>query len=120
METVQTVSVDQRLSRLEKENRRLRLLGLASIAGLVVVVLLGAAQNQIPDEIVTRRLVVVGPHNDPRAVFESFPTGAASLSIFKPDNGGRVVRLSCNPHGMGELTLWDNAGVQVALVPAQK
>src|SRR4051794_20292275 len=92
MSTTASASVEERLSRLEKENRRLKVGGIAMLAGFVVIVIGGAAFNQIPDEIVARRFVVVGPQNQPRIVLKVNPGGVTGgIDIMEPQRGIRIV-----------------------------
>src|SRR4051794_1114901 len=92
MGTTTSASVEERLGRLEKENRRLKIAGIAMLAGFVLILTAGAAFNQIPDEIVTRRLVVVGPQNDRRIILNVNPGGVtAGIDVYQPNNLGRVV-----------------------------
>jgi hypothetical protein len=117
MRTNSADSVEVRLDRLEKENQRLKLAGLGLAIGLVGIFAGGAAFQDIPAEFTARKLVIVGPDNDPRVVLDVFNDGGAGVSILRPDNGGRAVALGFNKDRGGSLRLWDNANLQTFIAP---
>jgi hypothetical protein len=116
MKESKPTTVEDRLLRLEKENRRLKFAGLAVIAVLGA----GAAQNQIPNELSARKLSVMGPDNDVRVSLTcDDKNGAAGLVISRPKNRGPAARIGVNPAGYGELILFDNDGKPAFVRPSQ-
>jgi hypothetical protein len=115
----QLVAVENRLSRLERENRRLKLAGVAMLVGFVGMFAGGAAFNQIPDQIVARRVVVVGPNNDPRVTLFVNDDGGAGMSLSRADNRGQAALVGSNPKkgGAGEVVTFDPNGVQTFRAP---
>ena len=77
-------TLTQRLDRLERQNRRLKRAMALACVGVLGVVLVGAAAPRVPDEVRTKKLVVVDDKGRPRIVLgkardvESF--GLALLS----------------------------------------
>lgn len=59
MDQQQKDALCQRLDRLERENRRWRVVGIASVAVLGLVVLVGAKESEVADEIRARKFAVV-------------------------------------------------------------
>jgi len=52
-------TLTQRLNRLERENRWWKLVGFVTVAALGVIVLMGATQSKVADEVRARKFVVV-------------------------------------------------------------
>jgi hypothetical protein len=108
------VAVENRIVRLERANRRLRLANIALLVGFVGMLAAGASFNQIANEIVTRKLVVVGPHDDPRITLGVNDDGGAGISLTRADNKGQVVLIGSSPKagGAGEVITYGPDGVQ--------
>lgn len=113
------VVVENRLNQLERTNRRLKLINVALLVGFVGLFAAGASFNQVPPEIVTRKLVVVGPHNDPRVTLFVNDDGGAGMSLTRADNKGQVVLIGSNPKagGAGEVITYGPDGVQTFRAP---
>lgn len=110
------MTVEDRLARLEKENRRLKLAGIA----FIVLFVAGAANDKIPNEISARKFTVVTPDNDVRITLGfNDKDGSAGLLVSQPKKGGPAARLGFNPDGYGQLELFDTDGKPVFDVPSK-
>lgn len=110
------MTVEDRLARLERENRRLKLAAVA----LIVVFAAGAAEEKIPNEISARKFTVVTPDNDVRITLGfNEKDGSAGLLVSQPKKGGPAARVGFNPNGYGELVLFDTDGRPVFDVPSK-
>jgi hypothetical protein len=73
-------AVEQRLTRLERANRRWKVAVALAVGALGGVVALGAAEpDLIPDELRVKRLVIVDQNNKPRAVLGPSSYGSSGL-----------------------------------------
>ncbi|MDA0803309.1 MAG: hypothetical protein O2819_06085 [Planctomycetota bacterium] len=106
------VTLEHRLTSLQRENRRWRLGALALVAPLLAVGGLAAMQNaRVPEVIRTNRLEIVDAHG--KVVMAAATTaGEGRLDLWNA-RGANVVRLGCNPDG-GDIILWNSAGRNVA------
>ena len=91
----------------------------AIAVGLVGVFAGGAAYTQIPDQLVTRKLVVVGPHNDPRVTLFVNPDVGAGMDLTRADDKGVVALIGSDPkrNGAGEVVTYNADGVQTFRAP---
>jgi len=120
----------RRLSRLERENRRLKRVGVLLVVGAAAAALMGQAPPT-PSTVESQRFVVKDATGQPRAVlgatadgsiFELYDKdgerrvamgiatdGSATLSLAtKGDKGG--VWISARPYGWSNLQVFDRAG----------
>jgi hypothetical protein len=84
------------------------------LVGFVGMFAAGAAFTQVSDQIVTRKLVVVGPNDDPRVTLFVDNDGGAGMSVSRANNRGQAVQIGSNPKngGAGEVATFDANGVQ--------
>lgn len=115
----QPITIDDRLNRLERENRRLKLAGMAMFVGVLGIFGAGAAMAPIHDEILTRRLVILGPNNDPRVILFVNQDGGAGVTVTRANNAGEAARIGSNPAqgGSGEVITVNSNGVQTFHTP---
>lgn len=115
----QLVAVEDRLNRLERDNRRLRLANIAMLVGFVGVLAGGAAFSETQGTIVARELVIVGPDDDPRIRLRVEQDGGAFMSLSRADDRGRVVLIGSNPGrgGAGEIVTYDTNGAETFRAP---
>jgi len=118
------VTIEQRVEKLEAENRRLRRAGGAVVAVLLAVVLVGAALPQeIPELIEARAFRVIDENGTMRAAVTTEGIGyadeggglralitSAGLNLSDED---RILRVVVNPDGI--LYVDENQTVRVAL-----
>lgn len=79
--------INQRLNRLEKENRVLRTAGLVCLLLVAVVLLVGAAQSEEPKELTVRKLVVVDDDGKDRIVLSTHRLTGPLLSLYGKSEG---------------------------------
>ena len=94
MNEAQMDDVTQRLDRLERENRRWRLLGISAVTVLGLVVVMGATESKGvkgEEEIRARRIVVVDRDGKQRVVLDA--SGKESIIELRDENGKRRVVL---------------------------
>ena len=101
-----------RVDRLEQENRRWKRLAGLAVTLLGVVVLLGATAGtkaKIPEELRTRRLVLVAQGEQPRAEFALGSDNRPGLTL-SDDAGKPRLALSLSQHGEPTMSFIDAVG----------
>ncbi|MFZ5861907.1 MAG: hypothetical protein ACOYXR_03545 [Nitrospirota bacterium] len=100
----------ERLERLERDARRFKILSVIALSGVVGVMALGAARPSAPpDEIRTRRLVVVDDHDAPRATLGLTRHGVAGLRLYD-DQQQELISLEVLPGAVPSLTFFGPDG----------
>ncbi len=104
------MTIEQRLSRLERQNRRLKFGGMFLLLGIGAVFLMGQAKG-VPEEIKARKFTLVDEAGDTRAILGITTMDTASLSFW--DGEWRVNLGSLD--GSGFLHLRDKSGAEIEL-----
>ena len=100
------------LERMERENRRWRVIGVLALAALCLVVLVGASGErnaQILDEIRARQILLVDSSGVVRGGLRTASDGSVALSL--ADSEGKLrTGLAVPPDGSPHLRFYDGAG----------
>jgi len=96
----------ERLSRLERANRRWRVVATASFLVTIILVLMGATAQRVPDEIRARAFVVVASDGRNQGRLGASAQGAPELVLYDPKGIGRA-SLSLAQDGDPKLYLRD-------------
>ena len=100
----------QRLDRLERENRRLKLLGALALLGLAALTLMGqTAPTPVANTLEAERFVLRDGAGNVRASLGLRPDGTAALALADDTQRERLV-LSVTAPGLAGLDLSDRAG----------
>ena len=125
MEYEQEVQIDiicRRLTRLERSNRRWKLLATSALALLGMVVFLGAngtTQGPVADELRARAFVLVDEQGVTLARLGRLPHGVLGLGFYDDGRRSRIL-LSVNEDGTSSLNLFSKGGRSGALMSASK
>lgn len=123
MEYTQEVGNDaiaRRLTRLERSNRRWRLLATSALALLGIVIFLGAqrtARQPVADELRARAFLLVDDEGAPLARLGRLPHGVLGLGFYDDGRRSRIL-LSVKEDGTSSLNLFSKGGRSGALVSA--
>ncbi len=90
MSELKGASVSRRLDRLERDNRRWKVLAVAALAGLCLVVLTGAGGGKVAGEIRARSFALVDAGGKNRAVLAMGDDGAPTLAAYDADGKRRL------------------------------
>lgn len=99
-------AVMERLDRLERANRQWRVVATASLAIMVLLSLLGATAQRVPDEIRARAFVVVASDGRSQARLGASAQGMPELVLYDP-KGIERANLSLTRYGDPKLSLRD-------------
>ncbi len=111
-----TGSVSERITRLERENRRLKRTGAAVLVGLAALAVMGQARPNVARLIETERVVVRDLSGRTRAALGLAPDGSAGLALADA-NGKLRASLTLALDGRPSLALFDgNEKNRIALV----
>lgn len=80
-----TETITCRLDRLERENRRLRLVGSAALAMLCLIFFVGAKWSKIAGEVRARTFTLVDKDGKDRAVMAMGADGMPTLALYDQD-----------------------------------
>ncbi|HYB71597.1 MAG TPA: hypothetical protein VEH80_13040, partial [Candidatus Bathyarchaeia archaeon] len=90
----------RRLERLERENRRLKLLGLLAAVGLASLTVMGqTAPTQVANAVEAERFVLRDAGGHVRGTLGLRPDGAAALTLADDTQQDRAI-LSVTPQGL--------------------
>ena len=103
------MTTEQRLERLERENRWMRRVGVVVVAVAAAVFLIGQGEGKVADVLYAKRLVVVGDQNVPRGSFGVDKEGATVLSLLT-DDLRTPLRLRASKNGDAHISFLDNTG----------
>lgn len=103
-------ALTQRLDRLERENRYLKISGIAAAVILAAGALLGAAASSVPQELRAKKFVLTDDTGARRAVLETLENGASRLALYKKGGKGEV-ELAVGRDGVPYLVLTDSGGL---------
>jgi hypothetical protein len=114
------MTTEQRLARLERENRWIRRIGAVCLALVAAVFLMGQDKaKELPDlevrSLEVRTLVVKDKDGKVRAALRARPDGAPTLSLSDKDGGTRAL-LATWPDGSPGLCLYDKDSKRRALL----
>ena len=99
-------TLTQRLDRLERQNRRLKVASGAVLFGIAAILLMGQGSSPIVE---AERFLVRDPTTGKfRGALSVLQDGSVGLSISAPD--GKSLSLSANASGNVGLTLYDKQG----------
>ena len=102
------MTIEERIERLERQNRHLRL-GLAGIVlGAAAIFAGAAARKAVPDVIKARAFQVVADDGTPLVVLGA-PTGIGAVATFN-GRGQELVRLAATTDGNGTVTTHSSKG----------
>src|SRR5439155_15865282 len=103
-------SMLERLSRVERQNRRLKLFGLVFLGGLATVVLMGQSSTpKVSDVIEAREFVLRGQNGTRRASLAVASDGSAAIHFYDND-GKRRAAFGVLSDGLPDLHLYDKDG----------
>ncbi|MFQ5684928.1 MAG: hypothetical protein ACE5HC_16870 [Candidatus Binatia bacterium] len=108
----------QRLDRMERENRRWKLLGVSAIAAFATVVLMGQSPTAMVAKVLEAEKFVVRDTNGNNVAELGSIHGSSFLHLTDKDKSGSV-SLSALPDGPRRLQLWDKSGPRVQLIATQ-
>jgi hypothetical protein len=103
------MTTEQRLERLERENRWMRRIGAVGVAVAAAVFLIGQGEGKVDDVLYAKRFVVVGDQNVPRGSFGVDKEGASVLSLLT-DDLRTPLRLRASKDGDAHISFLDNTG----------
>jgi hypothetical protein len=108
------MTTEQRLERLERQNRWMRRIGAVAVAVAAAVFLIGQGKEK-PGVIEASKFVLVNADGAIRAVLESVNSnsGPAELTLF--DNEGKRVALTAGTQGASGIYLFGKKGVRAGL-----
>ncbi|MDE0208153.1 MAG: hypothetical protein OXP66_19230 [Candidatus Tectomicrobia bacterium] len=115
-------SMCRRLARLERSNRRWKLLATSALALLGLALFLGAKRadrQPVADELRTRALLLVDEQGTPLARLGRLPHGALGLGFYDDGRRSRIL-LSVNEDGTSSLNLFSKGGRSGALLSASR
>ena len=114
-------SICRRLTRLERSNRRWKLLAASALALLGMALLLGAkgATTPVVDELRARAFLLVDEQGAPLARLGRLPHGALGLGFYDDGRRSRIL-LSVNEDGTSSLNLFSKGGRSGALLSASR
>jgi hypothetical protein len=102
------IGLEERMQRLEQENRRLKLMGGAVMLLLGVGVVLGFAPAPNPQEIKAEKFVMVDQDGNSRAVLGM--EGKNAALVMSDPTGKRLLFLVSKPDGRSSLDFFDVNG----------
>jgi len=124
MDGTRMENLSQRLDRVERENRRLKQAGVAALAVIGAVVLMGqgtwkTAPPGKPGKIVgAEQFIVHDARGGVRAELGTLPNGTVRLVLYDRGNPGETrVVLSAGSEGSPALTFSDEAGKVIWSAP---
>jgi hypothetical protein len=97
------MSVEERIDRLERENRRLKLAGGGLVAAALIVVLAGAATTQQPDTIEVKGLIL--KDDDGKKLGELTSDERGTGIVFYDSEGETRAMFGVLPNGGGALNV---------------
>jgi len=110
------MTTEQRLERLERENRWMRRIGAVAVAVAAAVFLIGQGKKNAPPDLVVRSLKVVDKDGKVRAYLVKPADGSATLGLM--DSAGRMRVLLQAPDRMPALRIMDKAGKKRVILSA--
>jgi len=120
--TIETLA--RRLDRVERENRRMKMVGAVALAVIVAVVLMGQAASKLappgkPGKIVgAEQFIVHDARGGVRAELGTLPNGTVRLVLYDRGNPGETrVILSAGPDRSPALSFSDKAGKVIWSAP---
>ena len=116
----QVETIAGRLERLERSNRRWKLLATTALALLVAGVLIGAngtTRPPVADELRARAFLLVDEQGTPLARLGRLPHGVLGLGFYDDGRRSRLL-LSVDEDGSSSLNLFSKAGHSGALLSA--
>ncbi len=120
--TMETLA--RRLDKVERENRRLKGAGVAALAVIAAVGLMGQAASKLappgkPGKIVgAEQFIVHDARGGVRAELGTLPNGTVRLVLYDRDNPGETrVILSAGPESSPALSFSDKAGKVIWSAP---
>jgi hypothetical protein len=110
------MTLEQRLERLERENRWMRRLGAVAVAVVAAVLLMGQDKAKDLPDLVVRSLTVKDKDGKVRATLATLATGSAYLR-FLDKSGKRRAALDVLNDGTPRLRLFDAKGKVIWKAP---
>ena len=114
--------ISRRLTRLERSNRRWKLLATAALALLGILLIVGAkgsTQQPVADELRARAFVLVDERGGLLARLGRLPHGVLGLGFYDDGRRSRIL-LSVNEDGTSSLNLFSKGGRSGALLNASR
>ena len=115
-------SICRRLKRLERSNRRWKLLAASALALLGLALLLGAkgvTRQPVADELRARAFLLVDEEGETLARLGRLPHGVLGLGFYDDGRRSRIL-LSVNEDGTSSLNLFSKGGRSGALLSASR
>jgi hypothetical protein len=103
------MTLEQRLVRLERENRWMRRIGAVGIAAVAIVMFVGQADEQQPGNLRVRSLALVDEAGKQRASLRLQEGGVVALTLVGND-GGAGFEVCASPRGATTLTCYGANG----------
>ncbi len=91
-------NIVKRLDRLERENRRIRLVGTLLLVGIVALVVMGQSKSKVAKVIEAEKFVLRDGGGRERAALEVDMVGNAKLHVLYP-TGGTAIQLTSGTDG---------------------
>ena len=110
------MTTEERLEKLERKYRRLVLAGGGLVAVLVATLLLGAASQDVKDEIRARKFVMVGEKGKVRAVLEVHEDTATAMLQVYATNGKSGLWLGVSENDRGLMVFDEKPKIRGGLV----
>jgi hypothetical protein len=109
-------SMLERLSRVERQNRRIKSSGLVFLAGLATVFLMGQSSTpKVPAVIEAQEFALRGQNGTRRALLAVASDGSAAIHFYDND-GTRRAAFGVLEDGLPDLHLYDKGGATRVLV----
>lgn len=110
------MTIEQRLDRLERQNRLMKGSASVLLLGLLTIATLGASQqNSIPDLIEARAFHVVGKDGAALVKIDTWKIGDSHIGAFSTYGANQklVVGIGATDGGHGLVATWDGRGQQL-------
>ena len=115
-QTSELQSILLRLSRVERQNRRLKLSGFISLVGIAGVFLMGqASAPKVPDAIEAQEFILRGQNGTRRALLAVASDGSAAIHFYDND-GKRRPAFGVLEDGLPDLHLYEKGGATRVLL----
>jgi hypothetical protein len=105
---------EQRIGRLERENRKLKRWAAAACGGFALLGLLGMAAPAICDVVSGERFVLRDASGRQRVLVDAYQTDSPTLTL-QSSAGKTLAKLGLDERGEGYLNLYDEKGASKAV-----
>jgi len=109
-------SLVTRVNRLERENRRMKLMGVLVLLGITAVMVMGQASSSNPTILRAEQFILQDKNGNARGAFLSHPDGSPGLIMTDSQNKLRI-GVMVKPNGEPSLNLYGEKNQFMVLTP---